>query len=63
MPNPAAVTGMNVLVVDDILTTGATARSVSQALLSAGAAGVWVATLARAMHEHDARPIRRSSIQ
>jgi ComF family protein len=46
--DPATVTGKHVLLVDDILTTGATARSASQALLKAGAASVWVATLARA---------------
>jgi ComF family protein len=46
--NPAAVRDRHVLVVDDILTTGATARAVSKALIDAGAASVWVATLARA---------------
>ena len=45
---PAAVTAKHVLLVDDIFTTGATARAASQALLRAGAASVWVATLARA---------------
>jgi len=50
VPNPQAVTGRNVLVVDDIMTTGATARSVAQILLRAGASNVWIATLARARH-------------
>jgi len=45
---PARVTGQHILVVDDIFTTGATARAAAQALLQAGAASVWVATLARA---------------
>jgi ComF family protein len=45
---PATVSGKHILLVDDILTTGATARAASQALLKAGAASVWVATLARA---------------
>jgi ComF family protein len=45
---PATVTAKHVLLVDDIFTTGATARAASQALLNAGAASVWVATLARA---------------
>ncbi|MGB7546267.1 MAG: phosphoribosyltransferase family protein, partial [Terracidiphilus sp.] len=46
--NPAAVAGKHVLVIDDIFTTGATARAVAQALVKAGAESVWVATLARA---------------
>jgi len=44
----AAVKGKHILLVDDILTTGATARAASKALKRAGAATVWVATLARA---------------
>ena len=46
--DPAAVRGKHVLLVDDILTTGATARAAAQSLLRAGAASVYVATLARA---------------
>ncbi len=45
---PSAVDGKHVLVIDDILTTGATARATALALANAGAASVWVATLARA---------------
>jgi ComF family protein len=44
----ALVAGRNVLLVDDILTTGATARAASKALINAGAESVWVVTLARA---------------
>jgi ComF family protein len=44
----AAVKERHVLLVDDILTTGATARAAAQTLIRAGAASVWVATLARA---------------
>jgi ComF family protein len=46
--DPAAVTLKHILVIDDIFTTGATARAAAQALVRAGAASVWVATLARA---------------
>ncbi len=43
-----AVADKHILLIDDILTTGATARAAAQALLDAGAASVRVATLARA---------------
>jgi phosphoribosylpyrophosphate synthetase len=46
--DPSKVAAQNILLVDDILTTGATARAAAQTLLKAGAASVWVATLARA---------------
>ena len=46
--DPTAVTMKHVLVIDDIFTTGATARAAAQELARAGAASVWVATLARA---------------
>ena len=46
--DPSQVKTQHILLVDDILTTGATARAAAQTLLKAGAASVWVATLARA---------------
>ena len=46
-----AVRGREVILVDDILTTGATARECARVLMRAGAAKVWVATLARAQAE------------
>ena len=48
-----AIVDKHVLLIDDILTTGATARAAAQALEAAGAASVWVATLARARHIND----------
>ena len=47
----AHVRGREVVLVDDILTTGATARECSKVLLRAGAAKVWVVTVARAQPE------------
>jgi len=49
--DPARVAGREVLLVDDIYTTGATARECARVLMAAGAAKVWVATLARAQKE------------
>ena len=46
--DPQAVDGKHILLVDDIMTTGATVRSAALALRRAGAASVRVATLARA---------------
>jgi ComF family protein len=45
---PSRVKGRHVLLVDDIYTTGATARACSRVLMRAGAASVRVATAARA---------------
>ena len=41
------VQGREILLIDDIMTTGATARECARVLRRAGAAKVWVATLAR----------------
>jgi ComF family protein len=51
VPNPGRLAGRDVLLVDDIYTTGATARACSKVLMKAGAKSVWVATLARAQRE------------
>ena len=48
VPQPERVRGRRVLLIDDVLTTGATASACAQALRKAGAKGIWVATLARA---------------
>lgn len=47
----ADVRGHEVLLVDDILTSGATARECARLLKAAGAAKVWVATVARAQKQ------------
>jgi ComF family protein len=49
--DPSALVGREVLLVDDIYTTGATARACSRVLLQAGASRVWVATASRAQPE------------
>jgi len=46
-PRPAQVRGLHILLVDDVMTTGATVRSASEALVQAGARKVSVLTLAR----------------
>jgi ComF family protein len=56
--DPATVARKHILVIDDIFTTGATVRAAAQVLIAAGAASVWVATLARAVRSN---PIRRGS--
>jgi ComF family protein len=50
--DPAAIAGREVLLLDDILTTGATARECARTLVRAGAEKVWVATVARAQPDH-----------
>ena len=47
----AGVVGREVLLIDDIYTSGATARECARVLMRAGAAKVWVATLARGQKE------------
>jgi len=48
---------LDILLIDDIYTTGATARAASMALREAGAASVWVATAARAQRLETVPPV------
>jgi ComF family protein len=51
VPDDGAVQGRDVLLIDDIYTTGSTARACAWVLKRAGAASVWVATAARAQRD------------
>lgn len=48
------VAGREILLVDDVLTTGTTANECARVLRKAGAEEVWVATVARTLKESDA---------
>lgn len=51
MPRPEEVKGKNILLVDDLYTTGATVRECARVLRRAGAKRVEVLTVARVKHE------------
>jgi predicted amidophosphoribosyltransferase len=53
VPDPARVAGKGILLLDDVLTTGATAESCARALKRAGAARVHVLALARVVKASD----------
>jgi len=46
---PEEIRGREVLLVDDVMTTGTTAAECARALRRAGASAVWVATVARTL--------------
>lgn len=50
--NPQGLTGLNILLVDDILTTGSTVEACGKLLLEAGAKSVTVLTLARSLKKN-----------
>lgn len=60
---PAAITGRDVLLIDDIYTSGATARACTTALKRAAARRVYVATLSRAQREMVANWKTDSSVE
>jgi ComF family protein len=45
--DPTRISGRDILLIDDVVTTGTTASECARVLLRAGAARVWVATVAR----------------
>jgi predicted amidophosphoribosyltransferase len=53
VPDPARVAGKRVMLLDDVLTTGATAEACARALKRAGAARVGVLALARVVKASD----------
>ena len=52
--HPSRVRGANVLLVDDVFTTGTTISECARVLRRAGAEHVWVATVARTLRNHAA---------
>jgi ComF family protein len=54
VPEPGRVRGRRILLVDDVLTTGATAQACARALKRAGAADITVLTLARVVKASEA---------
>jgi predicted amidophosphoribosyltransferase len=52
--DPARVLNSDILLIDDVYTTGTTAFECARVLLRAGAARVWVATVARTLKISDA---------
>ncbi|HYK35913.1 ComF family protein [Alloacidobacterium sp.] len=55
-PSPKKLKGADVLLIDDIYTTGTTARACAQTLRRAGANNVYVATVARAQRQEMVQP-------
>jgi ComF family protein len=51
--DPARIASRDVLLIDDVYTTGTTASECARVLLRAGAARVWVATVARTLKIYD----------
>ena len=59
--NPTQIAGRDVLLVDDVVTTGSTASECARVLRRAGAARVWVVTVARTLKTLEEFAIRDDS--
>lgn len=53
---PHEIRGRSLLIVDDVITSGATAAELTRVLLAAGASSVWVASVARGTGTRDNSP-------
>ena len=53
--NPATLKKKNILVIDDVITTGATMQNCTKALLKAGAENIYCMSVARAILRHEKR--------
>jgi ComF family protein len=62
VPKPEKVKDADVLLIDDIYTTGATARACALSLRRAGAKSVRVATVARAQRHGMVQPLQQSNV-
>ncbi len=61
IPSPAAIAARRVLLVDDVLTSGATAAELSRILMKAGAKSVAVVVAARATGVRDSEPLNKNN--
>lgn len=61
IPNPDQVYGHEILLVDDVLTTGTTASECARVLRRAGASKIWVATVARTLKEQPSAAVPAES--
>jgi len=61
--NPTLVQNKTILLFDDVVTTGATLHSASQALLSAGASRIYALTIARALPKYGLDQIEQFSLR